>query len=394
MISARSEAGKEAHRIMRPARPSRGLLGLWAAVTAAALATSSPLSAQSVLDRPPNMHGTWVGSSGTVQFNVMHRFAAGDPPERAVRNTPTFLVATGVPGNGLAGARYATSSPWIRGFPNEWEFFVRYTPMAELDERSFDLSLTGAYNQAADSFDGQITLARRIGPLRVLTAGRAFSQAFREGEARSAIAAGANLRLSHSTALAADLATLLDRGPGERMAWSAGLQIQIPTTPHTLSIHASNAHTTTLQGSSIGGATTLWGFEFTIPVTLSRYIGTGPSPPSDPESGPEPSLVGEDRLFDVEIEDLAFAPEAIQIQAGDMVRWTNTSLLIHTVTAHPDRVADPSRVLLPEGVEPFDSGDLAPGESFTQVFPVPGEYIYLCIPHQAIGMIGRIIVTE
>ena len=59
------------------------------------------------------------------------------------------------------------------------------------------------------------------------------------------------------------------------MAWSAGLHLAIPLTPHTLSLQASNTNAYTLQGMSRGEETVRYGFEFTIPLTLSRWFGPG-----------------------------------------------------------------------------------------------------------------------
>ena len=39
-----------------------------------------------------NMDGGWVGASGTINFNFMHRFTNSGPPERQVTNYPTFLL--------------------------------------------------------------------------------------------------------------------------------------------------------------------------------------------------------------------------------------------------------------------------------------------------------------
>lgn len=41
-----------------------------------------PVGAQSLLDRPPNLSGGWVVSTGTLQFNFVHRFQRTDAPER------------------------------------------------------------------------------------------------------------------------------------------------------------------------------------------------------------------------------------------------------------------------------------------------------------------------
>src|SRR5206468_1472647 len=44
------------------------------ALLALALPAAPPIDAQSLLDRPPNMSGTWVGTPRTVYFNFLHRF--------------------------------------------------------------------------------------------------------------------------------------------------------------------------------------------------------------------------------------------------------------------------------------------------------------------------------
>lgn len=89
---------------------------------------------------------------------------------------------------------------------------------------------------------------------------------------------------------------------------------------------------------------------------------------------------------------LRFAPQTVRIQAGETVTWRNTSELVHTVTADEELASDPSNVRLPAGAEPFDSGDISPGESFSRTFDVPGTYEYFCIPHEMQGMVGTVIV--
>ena len=71
-----------------------------------------------------------------------------------------------------------------------------------------------------------------------------------------------------------------DSVAGEKPAWSAGVHVAIPGTPHTLSIQATNTNTATLQGASRGTSQRRYGFEFTIPITLARYFGRRqPTPP-------------------------------------------------------------------------------------------------------------------
>ncbi|MBM4029867.1 MAG: plastocyanin [Planctomycetes bacterium] len=89
---------------------------------------------------------------------------------------------------------------------------------------------------------------------------------------------------------------------------------------------------------------------------------------------------------------LRYTPEEVTVTVGQTVVWTNTSSMSHTVTADPARAKDPSHVRLPEGAQPFDSGDMPPGATFRHTFEVPGEYVYFCIPHEAAGMVGRVNV--
>ena len=51
-----------------------------------------------------------------------------------------------------------------------------------------------------------------------------------------------------------------------------------------------------------------------------------------------------------------------------------------------------ANVRLPAGADTFDSGDIGPGGSFTWTFTEPGEYRYICIPHEGAAMTGTITV--
>src|SRR3546814_14143555 len=65
----------------------------------------------------------------------------------------------------------------------------------------------------------------------------------------------------------------------------------------------------------------------------------------------------------------------------------------HTATAyHPANFDRPRRV--PPGADGWDSDYLLPGEGFALTLTVPGVYDYYCIPHEHVGMVGRIIVGE
>jgi plastocyanin len=258
-------------RSLRPAFPPwHGVLVL---IGVALGAVGVPVRAQSLLERTPNVAGGWTGVPGTLQFNFIHRFTRGAPPTRKVVSSPTFLVAAGLPWHSLVGYNYSTNSDLAPRYPNEWEFFGRVAPFAQEGPLHVDVGIQGGYNLAARSVDGELSAARWIGPVRVLGAARVFSDAFGLGETKAAYAAGAVLRLGRFAALAGDYASLIDRPAGYDATWSAALQLAIPYTPHTFSLQATNANTATLQGASASrGGQRRYGFEFTIPFTLSRYV--------------------------------------------------------------------------------------------------------------------------
>ena len=234
---------------------------------------TAPLRGQSLLERSPNVAGAWVGVPGSLQFNFLHRFTRGSPPTRKVVSSPTFLVAAGLPWQSLVGYNYATNSDLTPRYPNEWEFFARHALFAQEGPARVDVGMQAGYNLAARSGDGELSVARWFGPVRVLGAGRVFSDAYGLGKSKGAYAVGGVLRLGRFFAVAGDYASVLSRPVGYDNAWSAALQIAIPYTPHTFSLQATNANTATLQGSSSShGGQRRYGFEFTIPLTISRYI--------------------------------------------------------------------------------------------------------------------------
>ncbi len=89
---------------------------------------------------------------------------------------------------------------------------------------------------------------------------------------------------------------------------------------------------------------------------------------------------------------LSFSPNPVAIPAGGTVEWRNTALMTHTVTADPAIAKDPADVRLPDGVQPFNSGDIPAGQIWRHTFDTPGEYRYFCIPHESFGMVGTVIV--
>lgn len=408
---------RTARRPPRSADPDRTrgpVLAAAAFVVAAALLPTGAV-AQAATQRTPNLVDGWVGRPGTLEFHVGHRFRrvpAGQ--EHRLVNAPTILFAVPVPGNVLLGARYSSNSNVSPTRANEWEGFVRWAPSPP--EWPVDVAVTGAYNAHPGSLDGELSVALPAGPVRLLGAARAFSNAYDSDGTGWFVGGGVVVPLTRSVALAGDIGALeLEGDQDTRRVWGAGLQVQIPTTPHTFSIQVTNTRTATLQGSSLGRRT-LWGFEFTVPLTLARILprrgqggddaaaaggeagraGAGAARPAreaDAASrGPAANGGGDDEVEVTMTDDLRFAPEEIRIRVGQTVVWRNTTPLIHTVSADPEAVREPEQVRLPEGAEPFDSGFLFPDDTFRRTFTVPGEYVYICIPHDMAPMVGRIVV--
>jgi plastocyanin len=89
---------------------------------------------------------------------------------------------------------------------------------------------------------------------------------------------------------------------------------------------------------------------------------------------------------------LDFTPKRVELEKGQTVRWKNTTLLIHTVTADPDKATREGSTKLPEGAETFDSGNLKPKATFEHTFEVEGTYKYFCKPHEGAEMFGYVVV--
>ena len=77
----------------------------------------------------------------------------------------------------------------------------------------------------------------------------------------------------------------------------------------------------------------------------------------------------------VTMRDVSFSPATVRIRAGQTVTWSNPTKLTHTATGAG-----------------FNSGNVAPGGSWSHKFTKAGTYSYVCVPHQAAGMRGTVIV--
>jgi plastocyanin len=78
----------------------------------------------------------------------------------------------------------------------------------------------------------------------------------------------------------------------------------------------------------------------------------------------------------IEIGEYFFSPAVAQIQLGQVVRWINNGIRVHTTTADGGS---------------WDSDSLSPGESFYFAFPDEGVFDYTCMMHPLL-MKGTIVV--
>jgi len=102
----------------------------------------------------------------------------------------------------------------------------------------------------------------------------------------------------------------------------------------------------------------------------SVAIGRGARPSTTTPSAPT-------SVKRVKIVNFAFKPATTTIAKGTRVRWTNAGNTTHTSTSI-------------KGV--WDSGSLAPGDTFSRVFRRVGTFKYHCTIHPTL-MHGKIVVT-
>lgn len=98
---------------------------------------------------------------------------------------------------------------------------------------------------------------------------------------------------------------------------------------------------------------------------------------------------------------LDFDPETVRIDVGTTVVWENPSSSNHTVTAVGETLPESANYFASGG---FDSesaarngdgeGLVAPDETYSHTFRVPGEFDYVCLPHETTGMTGTVVVEE
>jgi plastocyanin len=75
---------------------------------------------------------------------------------------------------------------------------------------------------------------------------------------------------------------------------------------------------------------------------------------------------GGESVDQIEIAEFLYEPEAVTVDAGTEITWTNADVAPHTATADDSS---------------FDTGTLDKGDSASQTFDEPGTYTYYCRFH-------------
>jgi plastocyanin len=111
-----------------------------------------------------------------------------------------------------------------------------------------------------------------------------------------------------------------------------------------------------------------------LTLILSACSGTSTTTPT-PIASPTPTATPRTGQASVNISNFAFVPSMLTVSVGTTVTWTNNDSVSHTVTSLDDL---------------FDSGDIAPGATFSHTFEQKGTFNYQCTIHPF--MTGEIIV--
>jgi len=120
-----------------------------------------------------------------------------------------------------------------------------------------------------------------------------------------------------------------------------------------------------------------------------------------------PARAQEGSTRTVEMTDnLVFDPDEIAVTPGTTVVWENVGSIGHSVTAYEEDLPADAEFFASGGFESEDaarsaysagdpeSGDVPGGETYEYTFETEGTYPYFCIPHESVGMLGTIEVSE
>jgi len=130
--------------------------------------------------------------------------------------------------------------------------------------------------------------------------------------------------------------------------------------------------------------------------------GHGGGESSDLSGGPNVvEGVPEDADHVVDMTAVAFEPKQLTVQVGDTVAWKHVGGEAHVVFAYEDEIPEGATYWASGGFESQSAaesgweageGAVQSGQSYVYTFETEGTHGYYCLPHEAAGMVGSVVV--
>jgi plastocyanin len=318
---------------------------------------------QSALEQTTGLPHLWTGVPWSLEMttgSLLGRSTHGATTGLAA--DPSVRAALALPGRLVAEVRYAPQPTEIGG-RDEVEGSLRASALGADRGHAFDLGFEGRVSTGSELTAASAMAGRWLGPVRLAAMAGAIAG---DERVRPVLGAGA---LWHPApgrlpiAVAADAVAPLRLDDGESVAWTAGIQLGVSFTPHTVSVFATNGGTS-LVGRMAGTDQVRLGIGLTGHVPVGRFLGRYVE--REVSRGAVLEEVDAEPVVVVAIREYRYAPTRIEIDAGTAVEWINDDRMVHTASADNGT---------------WGSGGLQQGESWRAVFTTPGIYPYHCGPH-------------
>jgi plastocyanin len=140
-----------------------------------------------------------------------------------------------------------------------------------------------------------------------------------------------------------------------------------------------------------------------VPVGEGSESGGGESEETEYSGGPNVVAgVPEDADHVVKMKAVAFEPESLTISQGDTVAFEYAGGEPHCVFAYEDEIPEDAEYWASGGFDSQDAaetgwneekkGAVQSGQSYVHTFETTGTHGYYCLPHEAAGMVGEVVV--
>ena len=103
----------------------------------------------------------------------------------------------------------------------------------------------------------------------------------------------------------------------------------------------------------------------------------------------------------VDMNAVAFDPSSVTVTQGDTIAWTYAAGEPHSVSAYGDGIPEGATYWASGGFDSEEAartgwengeGAVQSGQSYVHTFETTGTHEYFCIPHEAAGMVGEVVV--